>query len=192
LVQAVVDNDEQLREWIVSIPVAVLIWTWLTAPLLQAIKEVLENVNPLRPPNASPSTFRSTYLPETAKEIERNHRMHGTSETTFAYDAATGTGVAMSLDLDSNLRGKGVRGAGQWAGTDASRRENALSAIFDALRRGRYDDAEELCRKSGEAWRVATIRGGRYWGYGRCFLCFGCVITELIASSLFHQMGRES
>lgn len=72
----------------------------------------------------------------------------------------------MSLDLDSNIREKGVRGAGRWAGTDASRRENALSAMFDALRRGKPEEAEEVCRKSGEAWRIATIRGARFWGYG--------------------------
>ncbi|GHJ85979.1 hypothetical protein NliqN6_2381 [Naganishia liquefaciens] len=146
LVQAIIDNDEQLREWI-------------------AIKQVLENVNPLRPPTGSASTFRSTYLPDTAKEIERLQRLHGTSEITFAYDTASGTGVALSLDLDSNLREKGIRGAGQWAGRDASRKENVLSAIFDALRRGRYDDAEELCSRSGESWRLATIRGARFWGY---------------------------
>lgn len=82
----------------------------------------------------------------------------------------------MSLDLDSNLREKGVRGAGRWAGTDAARRENALSAVFDALRRGKYGEAEEVCRKSGEAWRVATIRGARFWGYGmsRCVV-FGVI-----------------
>lgn len=91
----------------------------------------------------------------------------------------------MSLDLDSNLRDRGVRGAGQWAGTDASRRENALSAIFDALRRGRYDDAEELCRKSGEAWRVATIRGARYWGYSRCFFLPDPAMPELMAQLYF-------
>lgn len=77
----------------------------------------------------------------------------------------------MSLDLDSNLREKGVRGAGRWAGTDASRRENALSAVFEALRRGRYEEAEEVCRKSGEAWRVAAIRGARFWGYGMSLFC---------------------
>ncbi|KAJ9115295.1 hypothetical protein QFC20_001162 [Naganishia adeliensis] len=146
LVNCIIENDPQLREWI-------------------AIKQVLEHVNPLRPSTATGSTFRSAYLPDTSKEIDRLQRLHGTSDTAFAYDTATGTGVAMSLDLDSNLREKGVRGAGRWAGTDASRRENALSAVFDAVRRGRYEEAEEVCRKSGEAWRVAAIRGARFWGY---------------------------
>jgi hypothetical protein len=77
----------------------------------------------------------------------------------------------MSLDLDSNIREKGVRGAGRWAGTDASRRENALSAVFDALRRGEPEEAEEVCRKSGEAWRIAMIRGARFWGYGMFQFC---------------------
>lgn len=175
LVHAIIDNDEQLREWIVSLVAAS--WRMKSAhgvvlfDYVQAIKQVLENANPLRAPTASASTFRSSYLPDTAKEIERLQRRHGTAETTFTYHAATGTGVALSLDLDSNLREKGVRGAGQWAGTDASRKENALSAIFDALRRGRYDDAEELCSKSGEAWRLATIRGARFWGYGKRYSC---------------------
>lgn len=172
LVQAIIDNDEQLREWIVSLVIAALsrmksAHGVVLSVYVQAIKQVLENVNPLRPPTASASTFRSSYLPDTAKEIERLHRLHGTAETIFAYHTTTGTGVALSLDLDSNLREKGVRGAGQWAGTDASRKDNALSAIFDALRRGRLDDAEEVCSKSGEAWRLATIRGARFWGCGK-------------------------
>lgn len=136
----------------------------------QAIKQVLEHVNPLRPSTATGSTFRSAYLPDTSKEIDRLQRLHGTSDTAFTYQAASGTGVAMSLDLDSNLREKGVRGAGRWAGTDASRHENALSAVFDALRRGKYGEAEEVCRKSGEAWRVGTIRGARFWGFGKSIL----------------------
>ncbi|KAJ9099990.1 hypothetical protein QFC19_005807 [Naganishia cerealis] len=146
LVDCIIDNDSQLREWI-------------------AIKRVLEDVNPMRTSTSSGATFRSAYLPDTYKEIERLQRLHGASATTFNYDAASGAGIAMSLDLDSNLRETGVHGAGSWVRTDAPKRENALSAIYLSLRKGDFAEAEELCRKSGEAWRVASIRGGQYWGY---------------------------
>lgn len=147
---------------------------------------MLEDVNPLRTPTSSGSTFRSAYLPDTFKEIERLQRLHGASATAFNYDAASGAGIAMSLDLDSNLRKKGVRGAGSWVRTDAPKRENALSAIYSSLRKGDFTEAEELCKKSGEAWRVASIRGGRYWGYRQ----YSTFLLSISLAEVRHSVKR--
>ncbi|KAG6874786.1 hypothetical protein C0992_006564, partial [Termitomyces sp. T32_za158] len=55
-------------------------------------------------------------------------------------------------------RGEGGRGL---AVDDSNYEKNLAMALYACVRAGRMDDAIEMCRKAGQPWRAASIRGAR-------------------------------
>lgn len=74
-----------------------------------------------------------------------------------------GAGQAKSLDLDTDARESGIRGAGEIAMSDKHERSLLLLKLFEHIRRGQLPQALQLCRDCQESWRAASLVGGTAW-----------------------------
>jgi len=61
----------------------------------------------------------------------------------------------LSLDPDGPLRQQNNKLHAE----DQKYEQQLVRVMFEYMRRGQREDAEELCRRVGHSWRVASLRG---------------------------------
>ncbi|WVQ84716.1 hypothetical protein IAT38_006873 [Cryptococcus sp. DSM 104549] len=97
-----------------------------------------------------PLETRHGYLPSTLRRTKTARPPPGTSHPT-------------SLDPDFTLRDPHGPGL---AGEDQTYQSPLLETLYDLVRHGELDVAIKVCEQGGEAWRGASIMGGRRWNMG--------------------------
>jgi hypothetical protein len=112
LVNAIFRSDRTLQEWTVGTSFRTALDLCLRLLPLRAIQLIKDNLETYaQPSDHIPSTLKrakSSYRHETLQEARRLRNLR----TTVNSDAST------SLDLDGNVRHRGVRGSGSLAGKD--------------------------------------------------------------------------
>ncbi|KAJ1950816.1 Nucleoporin nup84 [Linderina pennispora] len=98
-----------------------------------------------------PVETRRGYLFYTRKNI-RNQRAEGSSA------GSTSGGAVTEIDPDAPTRQKR-----SLAVEDGEYEDSLLRSLYEFVRRGRLDDALNLCVESDEPWRAASMRGGLFW-----------------------------
>lgn len=119
------------------------------------IRDVLHSTSPLS--TQTPIHPQHGYLPGTTRELKRALRMGG--------GKIDGNGLMKSLDVDSDVRESGVRGAGRLAGEDAAKITPTLHTLFNFVRQGKLNEALEFCKANNEEWRAASLVGGMQWSW---------------------------
>jgi hypothetical protein len=78
---------------------------------------------------------------------------------TLLLSRAPGGGGAAELDPDAP-----TRGAAALRGEDQRNEERLAAQLWQLLRAGKLQQAQELCRRCGQHWRAAALAGGGPWG----------------------------
>ncbi|BGP49686.1 Nucleoporin nup84 [Rhodotorula kratochvilovae] len=116
---------------------------------LSAIREWL-NANPS---SLNPAEIRRGYLPYTKNKLKHLRRT----------GAPTPQGLVTQLDPDALLRAQraGDDDGAHLESDDAAYERALLRSLYEYVRAGETDLAIDMCRQSDQAWRAASLAGGR-------------------------------
>lgn len=112
--------------------------------------------------SSPPVEARHGYLPSTIRRV-KNAQLK------------TGTRPSGSFDPDFTLRDPHGQGL---AGEDQTYQKPLLDKVWDLVRHGELDKAVEVCEQGGEAWRAASLLGGRRWYMGGLSGWCSCTLTS--------------
>ncbi|KAJ1889029.1 Nucleoporin nup84 [Kickxella alabastrina] len=105
-------------------------------------------------PPFQPVETRKGYLFYTRRNIKERERLAGSSEKAAAIVGR----IVTEADPDSTSRQRK-----ELAFEDAEYECGLLRTLFEYVRRGRADNAMDLCIESDEPWRAASLKGGLFW-----------------------------
>lgn len=96
-----------------------------------------------------PIEARHGYLPSTLRRAKAAR-----------LNASSSSGKQPSFDPDFIIRDPNGSGL---AGEDRTYQTPLLLTLWDLIRHGELDQAIKVCEEGGEAWRAASLMGGRRW-----------------------------
>ncbi|GAA6032198.1 hypothetical protein JCM8097_007121 [Rhodosporidiobolus ruineniae] len=116
---------------------------------LSAIRDWLHSI----PSSLNPAEIRRGYLPYTKNKLKQLRRT----------GAQPPKGLVGELDPDAVLRAGEADGGARLEGDDAAYERALLRSLYEYVRAGELDLALDMCRQSDQAWRAASLAGGKLW-----------------------------
>ncbi|GAA6003664.1 hypothetical protein JCM10207_003535 [Rhodosporidiobolus poonsookiae] len=116
---------------------------------LSAIRDWLHSI----PSSLNPAEIRRGYLPYTKNKLKQLKRT----------GAKPPQGLVDELDPDAVLRAGGAENGARLEGDDAAYERALLRSLYEYVRAGSLDLAIDMCRQSDQAWRAASLAGGKLW-----------------------------
>ncbi|GAA5904143.1 hypothetical protein JCM6882_003958 [Rhodosporidiobolus microsporus] len=116
---------------------------------LSAIRDWLHSI----PSSLNPAEIRRGYLPYTKNKLKQLKRTGQRAPQ----------GLVEELDPDALVRAGGAEKGARLEADDAAYERALLRSLYEYVRAGELDLAIDMCRQSDQAWRAASLSGGKLW-----------------------------
>ncbi|GAA5832428.1 hypothetical protein JCM11251_006451 [Rhodosporidiobolus azoricus] len=116
---------------------------------LSAIRDWLHSI----PSSLNPAEIRRGYLPYTKNKLKQLKRTGQRAPQ----------GLVEDLDPDALVRAGGAEKGARLEADDAAYERALLRSLYEYVRAGELDLAIDMCRQSDQAWRAASLSGGKLW-----------------------------